>query len=114
MLTKKTEGPVLQKYTYDADKWCGIHVVQYQKNAPSGDEPNHSEYVLHVVIYDDGKDILSPQSKISEHLTVNALNGVPSPVRLLFTFLSCICSFISLLPFHFSLIPLFILSRLLS
>ncbi len=99
-----------------SDKWCGIHVIQYQKNELSGHEPNSSEYVLDVCIYDDAQNLLNPSrsSGNSRCWIVNALNGVANIVRLLFIFLSCMYSFISLLPFHFSLIPLFILSLLLS
>jgi hypothetical protein len=84
--------------TYISDKWCGIHVYQYQKNEPDGDEPNLSEYLLKVCIFDDAQhrlnSIMSGES--SGCWRVNALNGVANIVRLLFIFLSCIYSFISL------------------
>ncbi len=85
--------------------WCGIHVTQYQKNEPSGHQPNSSVYVLEVCIYDGAQVLMSspPLSKSSPCWIVDASNGIANIVRLLFTF--------HLLP-RFLLIPIKTDSRL--
>ena len=66
-----------------AGGWCGIHVIEYQKNEPgNGPEDNNPQYQLEVCVFDAKKVLLNqysgaPRGECGDFV---ALDGQPQPV----------------------------------